>query len=1023
LLTNPIKWVGNFTVMRRNGKMRTALIIVVCTLLSGHLTAQRFTNKGKEFWVGYGYNWLFFNNNAAGVQNSQEMVLYLSADQEANVTVSIPGTSYTKQYHVPANTAIKTELIPKSGANDCRINNEGLFTKNVHVVSDVPIVVFEHTYGNFSSGATMLFPVEAYGYTYYSHNAKQATSAGYHSWFYVVASEDGTTVAITPKFRTVTGKLARQPFQVNLKKGEVYNVMGEDFGGVDMSGSKIQSVPGTDGFCHPIAVFSGTARTSLELPDLAIGLGGSDFMMVQAFPVSAWGMKYVTAATSSSLDASKAKENTFRVFVTDPSTQVTKNGLLLTSGLKQSSYYEYKSTGADYITADKPIMVVQIIHSQDAPPMTPGELQDPEMFFLSPLEQAIDQVIFFNNNTEAISVNYLTLIIPEAGMSSLRIDGGNAFDYTYPHPNLPGYRVVVKNMSTAVRQHSIVSNEHFMAITYGLGSYESYGYNVGAYISNLAAIPEIKPVNSNETYNYVCTKTPFKFSLKTIYQPTGITLFFSKLPHATPANDVTINAPVPSGTSVINGVTYYSYDLPDEYEFSVSGEYTLPVYVTDPSIDNCSQSQILLVAIPVYQGPSADFSVNSVCVTDSARFTYIPISTDAHLVKWNFGDGTGDTKENPAKKYATGGIYNARLHIKRELDGCLGDTIKPLVIRSLPTVDFVLPATICMPGGQGTFTDKTAPGDVTTPGPASYKWGFGDGGASTDKNPEHGYASAAAYTVKLIVSRDGCSDSVSKVLPATAFVATPVADFSAADTAFCVQATAQFYDKSKIGNPSGTITWKWDFGNGQIKTDKNPSVLFANSGKTQVTLTVTNDGCTSIPVSKPVPVYAAPGVDAGNDVRIGLGESTMLNGVTTGETVSVKWSPFVYLSQESNNNPVATPPADQLYYFTATGRAGCKSYDSVWVRVFADIKIPNAFSPNSDGINDRWEIPSLAAYTKADIDIYNRWGQLVYKSRGYSTPWDGNSNGKPLPGGTYYYIIRPNANNMDMLKGAILIIR
>jgi gliding motility-associated-like protein len=1007
----------------RNGKLACALVIVLCTLIGEHVNAQRFTNKGKEFWVGYGYNWLFFNSgNGDGVLNTQEMVLYLSADQAANVTVSIPGTSYSKTYHVSANTAIKTDLIPKAGTNDCRMTDEGLFTKNIHVVSDVPIVVFEHTYGAFSSGATMLFPVEAYGYTYYSHNAKQREDKGFHSWFYVIASEDNTTVSITPKFRTVKDNLARRPFTVELKKGEAYNVLAQDVGGVDMSGSKIQSLPGKDGFCHPIAVFSGTARTSLGLPDLIIGntKGGSDFMMVQAFPVSAWGLKYVTAPTSSSLNAAMPKENIYRIYVADVTTQVTVNGTPLTSGLIQSSYYEIKNANANYITADKPIMVVQIISSQDAEPMTPGELQDPEMFFLSPVEQAIDHVIFFNNNTEAISINYLTLIIPEAGMSSLKIDGGTSFDHTYPHPNLPGYRVVVKNMSTDVRQHSIESNEHFTAITYGLGAHESYGYNVGAYISNLAAIAEIRPTNSNERFSYVCTKTPFRFSLKTSYKPTSITLHFSRLKNITPATDVTINAPVPSGSTVVNGITYYTYDFTDEFEFSTAGEYDLPIYVTEPTIDNCSHSQILVVTIPVYQGPSADFSVNPVCVSDSARFTYIPISTDAHLVKWDMGDGTTEVKENPVKKYSEGGTYNVKLHIKRELDGCLGDTTKPLAIGSLPQVDFDLPATICMPDGKAAFKNKSTPGDATVPD--TYKWTFGNGGTATDKDPEYHYATAGDYPVKLVVVNGGCADSASKTIARAVFIDKPVAGFRIADTAFCTKVIAQFYDNSSTGNQPGT-TWKWDFGGGQTSTEKNPAVSFPAAATRQVTVSVTTKGCTSDPFTKPVPVYAAPGVDAGEEVRVAIGASTLLNGVTTGETVSVKWSPSIYLSQDDIKTPLATPPADQLYYFTATGRAGCKSYDSVWVKVFADIQIPNAFSPNSDGIHDKWEIPSLTAYTKADVEIYNRWGQLVYRSRGYSTPWDGTSNGQLLPGGTYYYIIRPNANNLAMLKGAILIIR
>ena len=176
---------------------------LVCLFLFLGYTAnaQNLSNRGTEFWVGYGHNALYGNVN--GGFNTQEMVLYLGANQAATVTVSVNGTAYSQTYNIPANSVIETATIPKTGANDARLTAEGLSTKGIHIVSDVPIVAYAHQYGLNSSGATMLMPVETYGYTYYSLNYTQVSNVDpSYSWFYVVASENNTRVQITPSVAT-----------------------------------------------------------------------------------------------------------------------------------------------------------------------------------------------------------------------------------------------------------------------------------------------------------------------------------------------------------------------------------------------------------------------------------------------------------------------------------------------------------------------------------------------------------------------------------------------------------------------------------------------------------------------------------------------------------------------------------------------------------------------------------------------------------------------------------------------------
>jgi len=86
------------------------------------------------------------------------------------------------------------------------------------------------------------------------------------------------------------------------------------------------------------------------------------------------------------------------------------------------------------------------------------------------------------------------------------------------------------------------------------------------------------------------------------------------------------------------------------------------------------------------------------------------------------------------------------------------------------------------------------------------------------------------------------------------------------------------------------------------------------------------------------------------------------------------------------------------------------------------ISIPNTFTPNGDGFNDLWNITALQGYPTCTVNIYNRYGTLVYNSVGYPKAWDGNYNGSALPVGTYYYIIDLK-NGKKKLAGPITILR
>jgi hypothetical protein len=127
------------------------LVLVLFT--SQQINSQTLSNRGKEFWLGYGFNYSFFHEPPV---NTQQMQVYISADQAANVTVSIANTSYSKSFFIPAGSVDFSVVLPKSGPDDARILSEGLMNRAVCIKSDVPVAVYAHQYNTMVSGATML---------------------------------------------------------------------------------------------------------------------------------------------------------------------------------------------------------------------------------------------------------------------------------------------------------------------------------------------------------------------------------------------------------------------------------------------------------------------------------------------------------------------------------------------------------------------------------------------------------------------------------------------------------------------------------------------------------------------------------------------------------------------------------------------------------------------------------------------------------------------------------------------------
>jgi gliding motility-associated-like protein len=188
------------------------------------------------------------------------------------------------------------------------------------------------------------------------------------------------------------------------------------------------------------------------------------------------------------------------------------------------------------------------------------------------------------------------------------------------------------------------------------------------------------------------------------------------------------------------------------------------------------------------------------------------------------------------------------------------------------------------------------------------------------------------------------------------------------------------------------------------------------------TFTAAN-GCVSRS-NQTIEVWPIPIVNAGLDLTVLEDGVRKITDVTaSGTGLQFLWTASTYLDNATLQFPTILQPKDDItYLLTVTNGFGCKTTDDLFVKILKSPKPPNTFTPNGDGINDFWEIKFLGDYPGAVIEVYNTAGTIVYRSIGYSTPWNGKWKGQDLPAGTYYYVLDPK-NGRKLIAGYVTILR
>lgn len=803
--------------------------------------SQDFTNKGKEFWIGYG------NHQQMYAGNTQGMDLYVTSDVNTQVTVSIAGVGFFNVYNIVANQITQIN-IPNSAVLDA----EGIANKGIHVVADKPVVVYAHIYFASVSGATLCLPVATLGREYYSVNFTQVAqdnlNGNSYSYFFVVGTEDNTTVEIIPSANTQT-LTAGSINTITLQKGQVYQVLANR----DLTGSTIRSI-NTGGGCKKIAVFCGSGR-------IGIGCNGpvqsSDNLFQQMYPTSTWGKKYFTVPSAT------RPRNFYRIIRPDVTADVMLDGTLLApSSFVNNLYYEFSDGLPHKIESDKPILVSQYFTTQACGEATGNG--DPEMIYLNPVEQTISKVTLTSMRliNGANNRHYLNVVVKNVpgALNSFRIDGNTFASSFVPHPSDPQYAYAQIFLGPTNGTHIVTCDTPFNAIAYGLGQTESYGYSAGTNLKDLYQFVSI--ANDYATVNFPagCKGTPFKFAMTFPYQPTQIKWVFGTALNAVGLADTTINAPVADSSWIVDGRTLYRYRLNKTYSIPITGSFPITIFANNPTTDGCSGLQEIEYDLQIFERPLADFTyTHNGCISDSVIFKDNTNGLGRTVTRWywDFGDGNASQLANPAHKYLASGNKIVRHSAITDV-GCLSDTAEKIIpITDPPVARFGISAPYCEQS-EITFSDSSTIAVGTI---AKWRWDLGDGTIinATNNNPiKHTYASPGTYVVSLEVeASSGCrsfaytTNLVINPRPRANFVAPSV----------CLpQGTAAFTDASTIAdNTQNAFSYLWDFGDGNSSTQKNPVNTYTTTGPFNVKLTVTsNNGCVDDTVRAITTIYPQP---------------------------------------------------------------------------------------------------------------------------------------------------------------------
>lgn len=440
--------------------------------------------------------------------------------------------------------------------------------------------------------------------------------------------------------------------------------------------------------------------------------------------------------------------------------------------------------------------------------------------------------------------------------------------------------------------------------------------------------------------------------------------------------------------------------------YTAAGTYTATLLATNNY--GCRDSVVVSVNINTLV-PTV--TSNTICEGSSGGLTA------GGGTSYNWSPSSGLSNPNIANPIANPTITTTySVAITNTLTGCSRTLTTVVKVNPKPTANYTYSINPC--GGGVTFTDQSASGIN------QWFWNFGNTQTSTLQNPYQFYNPGGTFSVNLVAGNAfNCYDTIVKVVT----VGTPPPVSVTADQTICLGGFANLL-------ASGGFAYQWLPASSLINPNA-PNPIATPSTSTQYSVIITNtnsigDTCkfmltTNVNVTQ---VSAFPISATASPTSIILGQTTVLTLSATPGANST-WYPVGSTSPLNGYTVNSTPPHSTTYTVVVQ-RGPCTDTAVVFVEVIedgcfdTDIFVPNTFTPNGDGYNDKM-FARGHKLAKVYFAIYNRWGEMVFETNDITVGWDGNYKGRPADVGVFGYYVKYTCLNgkENFKKGNITLIR
>lgn len=447
--------------------------------------------------------------------------------------------------------------------------------------------------------------------------------------------------------------------------------------------------------------------------------------------------------------------------------------------------------------------------------------------------------------------------------------------------------------------------------------------------------------------------------------------------------------------SVSGGVSPYSYSWSNGVSTANNPNVGSGFYqVTVLDMNNCSIQASIQINEPLEALSFSYISKNTSChgSADGEIFAYAIGGTPPYRYQWSTGTNLS---------YVTGVSSGSYILTLTDFNNVqFVDTVE--ISQPQPFLfshNSVTPS--CNSFNNGSIDLSLSGGTA----PYRYHWydsQFALAGLTEDLNN----ISAGQYTVE-IIDTIGCISNYSVVIDQPQVLNLSI-------TGSNIQCTGGSNGNLSTTVSGGTSPYTYHWSNGQ----STPNINSIPVGEYSVTVSDAN-GClvylnASIIEPDPISIELKPYATSCIDQTDGSITSTIAGG---SGGYNYLWSNGK-TSEEMSNLPAGS------YTLSVTDVYGCEASETTTVTRsnIACLTVPNTFSPNGDGVNDTWDINNIQLYPDCNMQVFNKWGAIVFESQSYPEAWDGTYQGTPLPAETYYYILS-FAKSLETLTGTITIIK